>query len=38
MRRAMDMIDATYREVERHPNELMMLHDRGANSAGEKAK
>ena len=24
MRRAMDLIDATYREVERHPNELMM--------------
>ncbi len=23
MRRAMDMIDATYREVEKHPNELM---------------
>ncbi|HEY0430012.1 MAG TPA: dipeptidase [Pyrinomonadaceae bacterium] len=23
MRRAMDMIDATYRQVERHPNELM---------------
>jgi len=38
MRRAMDMIDVTMREVERHPNELMLFCQTAAQTIRQAKK